>query len=160
MGCVTALKPALRGCKVWPLGAMNYVCVASADFSAIHCPQGISPHNFRDIPFVAFNRKDDMQAEFVAKACGLPRVGLSQRFVPSSQGQVRAVKAGWGASVVPELLVRDDIGQGLLVNLAPGVTWPVALYWHCWNLDSAVLDSLTAALASAARKALDPPSKN
>jgi LysR family transcriptional regulator (chromosome initiation inhibitor) len=26
---------------------------------------------------------------------------------------------------------------------------PVELYWHCWNLESAVLDSLTRALTSA-----------
>ena len=154
LGCVTTLKQALRGCKVLPLGAMNYVCVASANFAAIHCPQGLSPHNFRQFPFIAFNRKDDLQAEFVAHACGLKRVSLSQRYVPSSQGQVRAVLANWGASVVPELLVREQLANGLLVNLAPTFSLPISLYWHCWNLDSAVLDSLTRALKAAASHAL------
>ncbi|HZN46928.1 MAG TPA: ArgP/LysG family DNA-binding transcriptional regulator, partial [Ramlibacter sp.] len=31
---------------------------------------------------------------------------------------------------------------------------PVQLYWHCWNLESAVLDQLTVALTQAARAAL------
>jgi LysR family transcriptional regulator (chromosome initiation inhibitor) len=154
LGCVTTLKQALRGCKVLPLGAMHYVAVASPAYARQHCPQGLTSHNFRDIAFVAFNRKDDLQAEFVGRACGLRRVTLSQRFVPSSEGQVRAVQAGWGASVVPEMLVRALLDSGHLVNLAPLVTLPVSLYWHCWNLDSDVIDRLTRALEAAARQAL------
>ncbi len=154
LGCVTTLKQALRGCKVMPLGVMHYVAVASPDYANALCPQGLTPHNFRSIPFIAFNRKDDLQTDFVSRACGLRRVALSQRFVPSSEGQVRAVLAGWGASVVPELQVRSLLANGALVNLAPQVTLPVNLYWHCWNLNSVVIDRLTLALSSAAAVAL------
>ena len=154
LGCVTTLKQALRGCKVLPLGAMQYVAVVSRDYAQEHCPQGLTPHNFRSIPFVAFNRKDDLQSEFVGRALNLRRVSLSQRFVPSSEGQVRAVLAGWGASVVPELLVRGLLERGELVNLAPKVLLPVSLYWHCWNLNSDVIDRLTAALSQAAAQIL------
>jgi LysR family transcriptional regulator (chromosome initiation inhibitor) len=156
LGCVTTVKQALRGCKVVPLGAMDYMAVAEARFAATRLPRGLTPHNFRDTPFVAFNRKDDMQAEFVGRAFRLKRVSLQQRFVPSSEGQVRAVLAGWGVSVVPELLVRGLVAQGLLVDIAPDTRVPVQLYWHCWNLESAVLDQLTAALTGAARAALRP----
>ncbi|HCX82037.1 MAG: transcriptional regulator ArgP [Curvibacter sp. RIFCSPHIGHO2_12_FULL_63_18] len=154
LGCVTTLKQALRGCKVLPLGAMHYVAVVSKDYAQVHCPQGLTPHNFRNIPFVAFNRKDDLPSEFVGRALNLRRVSVSQRFVPSSEGMVRAVLAGWGASVVPELLVRGLIDDGQLVNLVPTVTLPVNLYWHCWNLNSDVIDRLTAALSQAAGRIL------
>jgi LysR family transcriptional regulator (chromosome initiation inhibitor) len=154
LGCITTLKQALRGCKVVPLGAMAYVAIAQADYARAHFPQGLTAHNFRDVPFIAFNRKDDMQSEFVGKAFGLRRVTLNQIFVPSSEGQVRAVLAGWGVSVVPELLARGLIEQGELVNLAPQAALPIQLYWHCWNLQSEVLDQLTAALTGAAAKAL------
>ena len=157
LGCVTTLKQALRGCKVLPLGAMHYVAVASADYARANCPKGLTTHNFRQIPFIAFNRKDDLQTEFVGKACGLRRVTLSQRFVPSVEGQVRAVLAGWGVSVLPALQVQGLLASGDLVNLAPQVTLPVNLYWHCWNLDSVVIDRLTAALSSAAATVLKTP---
>jgi LysR family transcriptional regulator, chromosome initiation inhibitor len=156
LGCVTTVKQPLRGCKVVALGAMTYVAVAQAALARERCPKGLTPHNFRDLPFVAFNRKDDMQSEFVGKAFGLRRVSLSQLFVPSSEGQVRAVLAGWGASVVPELLVRGLLAQGELVNLAPQAALPIQLYWHCWNLQSEVLDQLSAALTGAAAAALQP----
>lgn len=154
LGCVTTLKQALRGCKVLPLGAMNYIAVAEADYARRKCPNGLSQHNFREVPFVAFNRKDDMQSEFVSKAFGLKRVTLNQLFVPSSEGQVRAILAGWGASVLPELLVRGLLAEGRLVNIAPSFALPIQLYWHCWNLESEVLDQLTAALTGAAGQAL------
>jgi LysR family transcriptional regulator, chromosome initiation inhibitor len=154
LGCVTTLKQALRGCKVVPLGAMQYVAVAQAQFAQERFPKGLGPHNFREVPFVAFNRKDDMQSEFVGKAFGLKRVALNQLFVPSSEGQVRAVLAGWGVSIVPELLARGLLEQGALVNIAPAHVLPIQLYWHCWNLESEVLDALTAALTQAASAAL------
>lgn len=154
LGCVTTVKQALRGCRVVPLGAMHYVAVAETGLADARLAGGLSRHNFRDVPFVAFNRKDDLQAEFVARTVGLKRVALRQLFVPSSEGQVRAVLAGWGASVVPELLVRGLLQQGRLVNLAPRSSVAVQLYWHCWNLDSAVLEQLSAALTGAAAQVL------
>ncbi|WP_287951657.1 LysR family transcriptional regulator ArgP [Diaphorobacter sp.] len=154
MGCVTTLKSALRGCRMVPLGAMQYVAVAAPELAHRQLPQGLTAHNFRDVPFVSFNRKDDMQAEFVTRTFGLKRVSLSRVFVPSSEGQVRAVAAGWGVSVVPELLARPWLQQGRLVDLAPGHTLPIQLYWHSWNLESEVLDALADALTSAAAQYL------
>ncbi len=154
LGCVTTLKQALRGCKMVPLGAMPYVAVASADFARKHLPQGLTSHNFRDVSFLSFNRKDDMAAEFVARTFGLKRVALNHLFVPSTEGQMRAVSAGWGVGVMPELLARGPIADGSVVNLAPGRSLPIQLYWHCWNLESELLDALSSALTSAAAQAL------
>ena len=154
LGCVTTLQQALRGCKVVPLGAMHYVAVASSSYAQAHCPEGLTPHNFRDIAFVAFNRKDGGPAEFVARALGLRRVALNQRFVPSADGQLRAALSDWGAAVLPRLRVQTHLESGDLVNLAPEHALPVDLYWHCWNLDSQVIDRLTAALVGAAEQAL------
>ena len=133
---------------------MDYIAVASPAYAQTQAPQGLTPHNFSRIPFMAFNRKDDMQAEFVSKAFGLKRVSLSQMFVPSSEGQVRAVLAGWGASVVPALLVRDLMVAGRLLDLLPGKVLPIQLYWHCWNLESELLDALTEALKATAANTL------
>ena len=156
LGCITTLRAALRSCKVEALGAMRYVAVAEPGYAATHCPQGLTPHNFGQVTFIAFNRKDDLQAEFVAKACGLRHVSLKQVYVPSSEGQVRAVLAGWGVSVVPELIAQAHLRDGTLVNVMPQHTLPVALYWHCWNLNSVVLDALTQSLKSAAAQVLMP----
>ncbi len=157
LGCVTTLKQALRGCKITPMGAMDYVAVASPELAQTRLnteTHTLTAHNFRSVPFVAFNRKDDMQSEFVSKAFGLKRVTLNQLFVPSSEGQVRAVLAGWGVSVLPRLLAQPLLDDGRLVNIAPDFALPIQLYWHCWNLESDVLDALTSALKEAAGRTL------
>ncbi len=154
LGCVTSMKQALRGCRMVRLGSMRYVAVASADFFERSLPRGFTQHTFRDVPFVSFNRKDDMAAEFVALAFGLKSVSLQQFFVPSTEGQMRAVEAGWAAAVLPELLVKEALAEGRLVNLAPASVLMIELYWHCWNLESAVLDALTLALTDCAAQTL------
>ena len=154
LGCVTSIGQALRGCKMEELGTMDYVAVAQPAFAERHLPKGLSAHNFHQVPFMTFNRKDDAQREFVARAFGLQRVMLRQFYVPSSEGQVNAALAGWGVGVVPELLVREPLAAGALVNVAPAHVLGVRLYWHCWNLASEVLDALSAALRSAAAEHL------
>lgn len=154
LGCVTSLGQALRGCKMVPLGTMDYVAVAHADYAANHCPEGLNERNFHTLPFVSFNRKDALQHSFIAQALGLQSVMLRQMFVPSCEGQVRAVQSGWGISVVPELRVRELLASGELINLAPQHRLGVALHWHCWNLSSGVLDAISHALRSAAVQSL------
>lgn len=156
MGCITSLGQALRGCRLEPLGRMDYVAVAAPRFAQQQLPDGLTPYNFHRVAFVAFNRKDDLQRDFVCRAFGLPQATLKQVYVPSSEGQVRAAAQGWGVTVVPELLVRERLAQGELVNVATAHRYPVPLYWHCWNLSSDVLERLTHALRHAAQQALQP----
>ena len=154
LGCVTTFQQALRGCQAAPLGRMAYIAVASPAAIELYCPNGLSPHRFRDLPFIAFGRKDKLQTEFISRAFGLKQIKLKQCFVPSSEGQVRAALLGWGASVVPELLVRAQLATGELVNIAPEMKLYIDLYWHCWNLNSALINALSETVISAAKSAL------
>ena len=156
MGCVTTLAQALRGCAVQPLGAMRYVAVASAEFAQDRLPQGLTRKNFNQFPYLSFNRKDDMQAEFVARCLGLRGVSLQhQILLPSCEAQVRAVQAGWGVGVLPELLVRPALQAGALVDVAPGHALAIDLFWHCWNLESRVLSRVSLALLETAGRLLE-----
>jgi len=156
MGCVTSLAQPLRGCRLEPLGRMAYVAVASPAFAASALQGRLMRHNFHRVPFVAFNRKDDLQRDFVCQTFGLTQVGLQQCHVPSSEGQVRAALDGWGVTVVPRLVAGPALAAGTLVDVAPDSHYTVPLYWHCWNLDSDVLARLTRALREAAARALEP----
>ena len=163
LGCVSTVKQALRGCLVQPLGVMRYVAVASPEFLRRQLPSGLNATNFASTPFLVFNRKDDSQAQWVAKAFGVRTPRLQERYVPSSEAYVRAVCMGWGLGVVPELQVRPLIAEGTLVVLRPELSVDVALYWHQWKLVSeqvaaparvALLDQIGQALAAGASLAL------
>ena len=60
----------------------------------------------------------------------------------------------WGMN--PEVLVAPLLASGDLVELAPGRTLDVPLYWQRWSLDAQVLRALTEAVADAARLGLRP----
>ena len=116
------------------------------------------------LPFLVFNRKDDMQAQWVTQAFGVTAPRLSERFVPSSEAYARAATMGWGIGVLPELQVRDAIARSELIVLYPQVSIEVALYWHQWKLGdefaagaprAARLDEVGAALVAGAAAALD-----
>lgn len=156
LGCVTSIGQALRGCRMEALGTMAYVAVAAPGFAEQVLGGGLTAYNFTQTPFIAFNRKDDLQHAFVRSAFGLAHPVLAQNHVPSSEGQLRAALAGWGVTVVPELLVAAALQRGELVNVLPRHRLPVQLYWHCWNLSSDVLDRLSQALRDTARRTLLP----
>ena len=65
-----------------------------------------------------------------------------------AQGGIVALQLGREGHL-PDLRTRHGRARGELVDLAPGFDWPVDLYWHCWNLESGVLDGLTQALTGA-----------
>ncbi|HEY1091067.1 MAG TPA: ArgP/LysG family DNA-binding transcriptional regulator, partial [Burkholderiaceae bacterium] len=162
LGCVSTVRQALRGCAVQRLGVMRYVAVASPAFVKGALKGGLNAANVMQQPFLVFNRKDDNQAQWVAKAFGLRKPRLRERYVPSSEAYVRAVCMGWGIGVAPELQLRPLIESGALVALMPEVSVEVALYWHQWKLDAEVqaqaptslLNRIGLALSAGAEKAL------
>ena len=164
LGCVSTVAQALRGCLVQALGVMRYVAVASPAFMQSCLPEGLNAANFATTPFLVFNRKDDSQTQWVAKAFGVRAPRLQERYVPSSEAYVRAVCLGWGIGVAPELQVRGLIANGTLLALRPEVSLSVTLYWHQWKLLSdlvaaparvALLDQIGRALAAGAKASLE-----
>jgi LysR family transcriptional regulator (chromosome initiation inhibitor) len=166
LGCVSSVSQALRGCRVTPLGTMRYIAVASPGFVQRmldgDAAEGLHRGNFAQLPFLVFNRKDDMQAQWVARAFGVRAPRLSERYVPSSEAYARAATLGWGIGVLPELQVRDSLARGELLPVRSGVELEVKLYWHQWKLGedrgaltgAARLDQVGAALARGAHEAL------
>jgi LysR family transcriptional regulator (chromosome initiation inhibitor) len=150
LGCVSTVSLALRGCTCRPLGHMRYIAVASPAFVASALPEGLNAGNFARLPFIVFNRKDDMQAQWVSAAMRLREPRLKERYVPSSEAGARAAVMGWGLAVIPELLARPHLESGALVAIRPEVTIDVALHWHQWKLGTG-LDGADAAAAPARR---------
>ena len=156
LGCVTTVAEALRGCAV-----------ASPDFVARSLPQGLHRGNFAKLPWVVFNRKDDMHRVWAGKAFGLADPRLVERFVPSTEAHARAALMGWGIGVMTEQMAAPALHDGRLVQLHPEVAVDVLLHWHQWKLRAvdmpepvlraAVLDRIGQALAAGARTALHHP---
>jgi LysR family transcriptional regulator (chromosome initiation inhibitor) len=146
---------------------MRYTAVASPEFVTREMAgdaTGLNHATFTRLPFLIFNRKDDMQQQWVSLAFGVREPGLRERFVPSSEAYVRAAMMGWGVGVVPLVQVRRLIDEGSLVQLRPEVTLEIELFWHQWRLGPdgddlptsrvGMLDRIGAALATGAERSL------
>jgi LysR family transcriptional regulator (chromosome initiation inhibitor) len=158
LGCVTTERRPLRGCTAQALGVMRYGAYASPAFVQRwlrgDAVRGLTRHNFAQVPFLVFNRKDAMQHTWVAKAFGVRQPRLVEVHVPSSESYLQAVAQGWGIGVLPHLQASAWRAEGHLVAVQPKVLLDVALHWHRWALGSAALDAVGDALMAGAKKAL------
>lgn len=134
LGCVSTVADALRGCSVSALGRMRYIAVASPAFVAQALPQGLDRGNFARLPWLVFNRKDDMHATWVGQAFGVQGARLMERHVPSTEAHARAATMGWGIAVMPEQMAAPGLAAGSLLAVHAEVFVDVLLHWHQWKM--------------------------
>ncbi|MFH1138827.1 MAG: LysR family transcriptional regulator ArgP [Pseudomonadota bacterium] len=157
IGCVSAARPPMQGCRVEALGGMTYRLLAAPDFARNRLPGGLTPETVRDAPGLIFNRKDDLHNKVFRGLFGEAPDGVPAHYVPSSEKFVDVILRGWAYGMLPDIQARDLVRAGRLVELAPDQPVLVDLYWHCWNIKSPVIQNFTRTLVSGARKLLGPP---
>ena len=151
LGCVTTVKQALRGCKVPLLPGPCTTGHRAVRPCGGEIAAGLTPHNFRDI--LHRLQPQGRSAGGIRRASLPPAAGVAQSAVRAEfRGQVRAVLAGWGVSVVPELLVRGPAAARCAGRHRAGHARAGAALLALLEPESAVLDQLTTALSQAARR--------
>lgn len=154
LAAVSSHMDPMRGCTAEKLGSMRYRMLASPAFIARWFADGFTRDAARRAPLLVFNRKDDLQAEFLQRVLGLPPGSYPCHYLPASGPFLRAVELGIGYAMVPEQQYLDRLERGALADLAPGKYTDVPLYWHAWTVQSPALERLSAAIIAAAHAAL------
>ena len=155
IAAVTSSATSVPGCRRIALGTMRYHAVASPDYRDRHFAGEVSAEAIGRAPALTFNQKDRLQHRWLLKALGR-EVAHPTHWLPSTQGFLDATLAGMGWSLNPALLVRDPLADGRLVELKPGVTLDVPLYWQINRLAAERLTGLTRAVVDTARSLLVP----
>ena len=155
-GCVSARKVPLQGCRLFALGRMEYRLTAAPGFAREHFPQGLDRESAAAAPLVVYNRKDTLHLQLLEAALGPVPEGLSIHYLPTSKGFVEFIALGLACGMLPDQQSGPLLARGELIDLAPGFSVPVDLYWHCWGLGAELLDSLTRALVRGAARVLEP----
>jgi LysR family transcriptional regulator (chromosome initiation inhibitor) len=159
MAAVTAEHRAVQGCLAVPLGVDRYRAVASPAFVARYLGGAGSERSvlarLDAVPLVDFDRADDLQQGFLRRVLGHPPRS-PRHLVPSSADFARAVTLGLGWGLLPEAQALDLVREGRLVELTPGRTADVTLWWQHWNLRSPLLETVTAAVRRVAGQHLHP----
>lgn len=155
MAAVTSSSEAVTGCSVRVLGTMRYLAAASPEFVARHLSDGPLAETLARAPVMTFDRSDDLQDAFVRRLRrGVGGAGPLRHAVPTSEGFVDAVAAGFGWGMVPEAQAGTLLDTGRLIPLAPDRPLDVPLYWQQWKLDSPALAAVAEAVAEEATQAL------
>ncbi len=153
LAAVTADSQPVQGCNSVSLGKLKYCAVASPKFVQRYFPEGVTPAALAVAPSLKFNPKDRLQSRWVRMACRR-EVDLPTHWLPSTQAFIDASVAGIGWGMNPQSLVTSHLRDGSLVELVPGRTLTVPLYWQHSRLQIPMLSRLTKAVVSASRAAL------
>lgn len=154
LGVVTSQSRPVQGCVVRPLGVMKYIASANPRFVRRWFADGPTAAALRAAPSLAYNRKDTLCAQFLTRRFRLKAPQLTSHFVPSPQSYLEASLRGLAWGMNPETLAAPHVRRGRLVDLAPGHTMDVPLYWQQWAISSPTLDALAATLQRHAERQL------
>ncbi|TFC36292.1 LysR family transcriptional regulator ArgP [Cryobacterium sp. TMT2-42-4] len=180
MAAVTSTAEAVQGCSSARLGSMRYRAVASPRFVEawlggvastagpdlagpdlagpdLAGPDTAGPDlaGLDTAPMVNFDRRDDLQHRFL-RSIGGRAADVPRHHIPTSADFARAVVLGLGWGLLPEQQCLTEIGDGRLVELAPGHPIDVVLYWQRWNIASRLLNQVTDAVGRVAAASLHP----
>jgi LysR family transcriptional regulator, chromosome initiation inhibitor len=156
LAAVTGTARPAAGCNSRPLGAMRYLAAASPAFVARHFASGVGAGSLAKAPSLVFNTKDELQARWVRRLCHR-HVELPRHTLPSPQAFVTAAVAGMGWSLQPQALIASHLANGSLVELVPDTPLDVPLHLQHARATSALVETLSRQVRSAARVALLPP---
>ncbi|MGM9491880.1 LysR family transcriptional regulator ArgP [Ideonella sp. YS5] len=155
VAAVTALADAVPGCRSVPLGLLRYGATASPDFMRRHFNDGVNAESLAQAPTLTFNRRDRLQAQWVEQVLGR-ELAVPTHWLPSSQAFVDGCRAGLGWGMNVQALVQPLLASGELVELVPGKTLAVPLYWQHRRRGLAALEVLSRAVQRAAAAVLEP----
>lgn len=149
---VTRDSKAVTGCRVTKLGVMRYRASASPAFVERWLSPGPIEQTLPAAPMLVFDRNDALQDSFLRALTGASSgAGQTRHLIPTSEAFLSAVARGLGWGMIPDEQTAL-LPEGALVDLVPGRTVEVPLYWQQWKLDSPALKALSDAVISAARE--------
>ena len=150
---VTGDVSPVQGCDIVSLGKLRYCAVASPDYVRRYFPDGVNANALAGAPSLVFNRKDRLQAQWVRNVCRRT-VELPAHWLPSTGAFIDATLAGIGWGMNPHSLVARHLEAGTLVELLPGRSLTVPLYWQHTRLRVPTLERLTRTVVTIARTKL------
>jgi LysR family transcriptional regulator (chromosome initiation inhibitor) len=154
-GCIGTRDTPIQGGECHFLGCMRYLCLATPDFAARYFADGFTHAALAQAPAIIFSGKDDLHSQFLRQVASYDG-STPHLTLPTPQGFVQATRLGLAYSLLPELMIDDDLQTGRLINLLPGQYVDLPLYWHHWRVESSLAADLSAALLSWAQVGIAP----
>jgi LysR family transcriptional regulator (chromosome initiation inhibitor) len=153
LAAVTSMPQPSAGCTVTALGHLRYAATASPEFMKRYFADGVTAEAMSHAPVLTFNNKDSMQGDWLAANFGSSPTPPTH-WLPSTHGFVEACILGIGWSLNPIGLVAAHIAAGRLVELIPGATTDIPLYWQVSRWAQSQFPELTRQVVNTAKVSL------
>lgn len=142
IGCISSVKQVFQGCTTTSLGKVKYHCIASPSFVAKYFKQGVNGNTLKKAPTVIFNRKDQLQHEYLKRFFNIEANQQYHHFVPSSEGYIEWIIRGMGFGMAPKEQVQRYLNSKELVLVTPESSIDIPLYWQHWGINTEISRSL------------------
>lgn len=151
VGCISDLASPMQGCRVDFLGAMKYRLLARPEFVSKWFPQGLTVAAAEHAPAVMFTRKDMLHYKILRRVLGDVVTVNAIHYVPTNDQFLRMISSGYAYGMVPDWQSKTLRSQGEVIEVHGKAHDAVNHYWHCWNIDSLPLKTLSNQLVKNAR---------
>lgn len=155
IGCISASDQPVQGSSCIPLGLMTYRALATPGYIRRYFPQRIDGEGFKRAPAVEFNQKDELQDTYLQRFFAFSDDYPCHR-VPSTESFMDLIARGYAWGMVPDQQSEALRREGVLQELLPDNSLQVPLYWHSWNLTTALSLRLGECLSNYCRAHLAP----
>lgn len=152
MGCISTHADALPGCAVVPLGHMQYVMVASAQFAAAYFPQGVNRDSLMHAPAVVSGRQDSLHRRYLREQFALEEGAYPCHVIAESHAVFAAAVSGIAYAIVPALQAKNAVQSANIVVLELPAPIRVALFWQYLARRTPALEQLGKAMIDFAKK--------
>jgi LysR family transcriptional regulator, chromosome initiation inhibitor len=105
-------------------------------------------------PSVIFDSKDYLHARYLKQFFNITDVELNHPLVPSVAGFVQFALKDYAYALIPAIDIVKELNQKKLINLFPGKTWQMPLYWHSWAIENKSYKSFNDIVLKIARNIL------
>ena len=154
VGCISDTASPMQGCKVEFLGSMKYRLLARKDFISKWFPNGLTASSAEYAPAVIFNRKDMLHIKILQDVLGVTVKPKAVHYVPSNEQFMQMISSGYAYGMAPDWQSKAMLKAGDIVEVHERTQKSVKHYWHCWNIESLPLSTLTKRLVSGAKNLL------
>ncbi len=156
LGAISSEPSPVSGCIADRLGRIEYVCAASPGFIERYFPNGVDRESLMKAPSTAFDHYDDLHQRYLETHFDLPPGEVPCHIVGTSEAFVTLAKNGAAYGMIPDLMIRDELASGKLVEIIPNIRHNRVLFWHRWALESGVMKQVSEHLIRYAREQLLP----
>ncbi len=153
LAIVTSKNTTIAGCQIVSLGSMEYMAVASPQFVETHFPGEVTLESVAAAPSIRFDQKDTLPAQWLEVAFGRAEK-LSPHQMPSYEGHLQCCLQSIGWAMMPALTVGQFVERGDLVEVRPGTSLSLPLYWQCRSNAVGALARLNETVVEVASKSL------